>query len=55
MKHYSVVLARAKEFSKERKEPVMIAKDKKINDYIILFKDDAPTKNYEVIETIETR
>lgn len=53
MKHYDVVLANAKEFSIERNEPVMIAKAKRKNDYVILFKGDTPTKNYEIIEVIK--
>lgn len=51
MKHYDVVLARAKEFSIERNEPVMIAKAKNKNDYVILL-NRKPTKNYEIVETI---
>lgn len=52
MKHYDVALARAKEFSIKRNEPVMIAKAKKKNAYIILFKGESPTKNYEIIEVV---
>lgn len=50
---YSVALARAKEFSIERNEPVMIAKAKNKTDYVILFNGEAPTKNHEIIKTVE--
>lgn len=50
---YSVALARAKEFSIERNKLVMIAKAKGNNDCVILFEGEAPTKNYEIIETVE--
>jgi hypothetical protein len=53
MKHYDVALARAKEFSIKRNEPVMIAKAKNKTDYVILFEGEAPTKNYEIIEVVK--
>ena len=53
MKNYDVALARAKEFSAERNESVMIAKAKNKTDYVILFEGETPTKNYEIIETVE--
>lgn len=53
MKYYDVALARAKEFSRERNEHVMIAKAKNKTDYVILFEGEIPTKNYEIITTVE--
>lgn len=52
MKFYSLAKHNAKQFIKEGKTNVRIAKANKKNSYVILHGDMTPSKNYEVIETL---
>lgn len=51
---YSIAKMQAKRFFEERKEPIRIAKANKKEEYYLLFCKEQPTKNYKVIETIDS-
>lgn len=52
---YSVAIAKATEFSEERKEPVRIAKANKKEDYCLLFTGNKIPPRHTVIEIIDKR
>lgn len=52
MRFYSLAKTNAEQFLKDGKKNVRIAKAKRKNSYVILLDDEKPTKNFEVIETI---
>lgn len=52
MKFYSLAKTNAEQFVKDGKKNVRIAKAKRKNSYIVLLEDENPTKNFEVLETL---
>lgn len=50
---YSIAKMKAKEFYKEKQEPIRIAKVNKKEDYCLLFKNEEPSQNFKVIEVID--
>lgn len=52
MRFYSLAKTNAEQFVKDGKKNVRIAKAKKKNSYAVLFGDDKPTNNFEVLETL---
>lgn len=51
---YNIAKMKAIEFYNEMQEPIKIAKANKKEDYHLLFGDAKPSKNYTVIEVINS-
>lgn len=49
---YSVAKMLAREFANERKTTIYIAKANNKNDYKVVFENEKPSKNYEIIESV---
>jgi len=52
VRFYSLAKTNAEQFVKDGKRNVRIAKAKRKNSYVVLLKDEKPTKNFEVLETL---